>query len=74
MFIVLAHCRRKVLHFNVTEHPAAACTSQQIVEALADREAPRYLVRDRDAVYGNEVRLRIASLHIEEVLTAPQAI
>ena len=74
MFIVLAHCRRKVLHFNVTDHPTAACASQQIVEALADREAPRYLVRDRDAVYGNEVRLRIASLHIEEVLTAPQAI
>jgi putative transposase len=62
-----------VLHFNVTEHPTAAWTSQQIVEAFADRDAPRYLIRDRDRVYGNEVRLRIASLHIAEVLAAPRS-
>jgi transposase len=73
VFLVLEHCRREVLHFNVTEHPTAAWTSQQIVEAFADRDAPRYLIRDRDAVYGNEVRLRIASLHIEEVLAAPRS-
>jgi hypothetical protein len=53
----LEHRRREVLHFNVTEHPTAAWTSQMI----AEREAPRYLLRDRDGVYGNEVRLRIAS-------------
>jgi len=73
VFIVLEHRRREVLHFNVTEHPTAAWTSQQIVEAFADREAPRYLIRDRDGVYGSEVRLRVASLHIEEVLTAPRS-
>jgi putative transposase len=73
VFIVLEHRRREVLHFNVTEHPTAAWTSQQIVEAFSNRDAPRYLIRDRDGVYGNEVRLRIASLHIEEVLTAPQS-
>jgi putative transposase len=73
VFIVLEHRRRQVLHFNVTEHPTAAWTSQQIVEAFADRDAPRYLIRDRDGVYGKEVRLRIASLHIEEVLTAPHS-
>ena len=69
VFFVLEHRRREVLHCNVTEHPSAAWTSQQIVEALADREAPRYLLRDRDGVYGHEVRRRIASLHIEEVLS-----
>ena len=73
VFIVLEHRRREVLHFNVTEHLTATWTSQQIVEAFADRDAPRYLVRDRDGVYGNEVRLRIASLHIEEVLSAPRS-
>jgi putative transposase len=72
VFVVLEHRRREVLHFNVTEHPTAAWTSQQIVEAFAEREAPRYIIRDRDGVYGNEVRSRIASLQIEEVLTAPQ--
>ena len=39
MFLVLEHRRRDVLHFNVTEHPTAAWTSQQIVEAFADRDA-----------------------------------
>jgi hypothetical protein len=73
VFIVLEHRRREVLHFNVTEHPTAAWTSQQIVEAFADRDVPQYLIRDRDGVYGSEVGLRIASLHIEEVLTAPQS-
>src|SRR5712691_5332341 len=73
VFIVLEHRRREVLHFHVTEHPTAAWTSQQIVEAFADRDAPRYLIRDRDGIYGNDVRLRIASLQIEEVLTAPRS-
>ena len=73
VFIVLEHRRREVLHFNVTEHPTAAWTAQQIVEAFADRESARYLIRDRDSIYGNDVRLRIASLGLEEVLTAPQS-
>ena len=73
VFIVLEHRRRQVLHFNVTAHPTAAWTSQQIVEAFADRDAPRYLLRDRDAIYGNEVRRRIASLCMEEILTAPRS-
>ncbi len=73
VFFVLEHRRREVLHCSVTEHPTAAWTSQQIIEAFADRDAPRYLIRDRDSVYGNEVRLRIASLPMEEVLTAPRS-
>jgi putative transposase len=56
----------------VTEHPTASWTAQQIVEAFADRDAPRYLIRDRDGVYGDDVRQRIASLGMEEVLTAPR--
>jgi hypothetical protein len=40
VFIVLEHGRRKVLHFNVTEHPTAAWTEQQIREAFADRVRP----------------------------------
>ena len=72
-FIVLEHGRRKVLHFDVTEHPTATWTAQQIVEAFADREPARYLIRDRDSIYGTEVRLRIKSLGMEEILTAPQS-
>ena len=72
VFFVLEHRRREVLHFAVTDHSTAVWTSQQIVEAFADRDPARFLIRDRDSIYGDEVRRRIAALGIEEVLTAPQ--
>ena len=50
VLVVLAHHRRRVLHFGVTEHPTAAWTAQQIVEAFPDDTAPAYLLRDRDQV------------------------
>ena len=49
VFVVLAHERRRVVHFNVTEHPTAQWTAQQLVEAFPWDEAPRYLLRDRDS-------------------------
>ena len=52
VIVVLAHRRRRVVHFNVTEHPTAAWTAQQIVDAFPDDSAPSYLLRDRDQVYG----------------------
>jgi len=73
VFIVLEHRRRQVLHFNVTEHPTAAWTAQQIVEAFEDRDAARYFLRDQDSIYGHDVRVRIASLGSKEVLTAPRS-
>jgi putative transposase len=48
VFVVLAHDRRRVLHFNVTAHPTAEWTAQQIVEAFPFDSAPKYLLRDRD--------------------------
>ena len=51
-FIVLLHGRRKLVHFNVTEHPTAQWTAQQIIEAFPDDTSPRYLLRDRDSIYG----------------------
>src|SRR3989454_725360 len=59
VFVVLAHDRRRVLHFNVTEHPTAAWTAQQIVDAFPDDSAPSYLLRDRDSVYGHVFRHRV---------------
>jgi putative transposase len=73
VFLVLEHRRREVLHFNVTDHPTSEWVAQQMVEAFADRETPDYLIRDRDGVYGKEVRQRLQSLSIEQVLTAPQS-
>ena len=73
VFIVLSHNRRQVVHFNVTEHPTAQWTAQQLVEAFPFDSAPRYLLRDRDAIYGEAVRRRIKSLGIEEVVTASRS-
>ena len=73
VFIVLSHDRRRGVHFNATEHPTAQWTAQQLVEAFPFDTAPRYLQRDRDAVYGEKVRQRIKSLGIEEVVSAPRS-
>ncbi len=73
VFIVLEHQRRKVVHFGVTEHPTAEWVSQQLVEAFTERDAPCYLIRDRDASYGSEFRCRMQSLGITEVITAPRS-
>ena len=71
VLVVLVHHRRRVVHFNVTEHPTAHWTAQQIVDAFPDDSAPSYLLRDRDSVYGHVFRQRVKGMGIGEVLTAP---
>ena len=73
VLVVLAHHRRRVVHFNVTEHPTAHWAAQQIVDAFPDDSAPAYLLRDRDAVYGDSFRQRVKGMGIGEVLTAPRS-
>ena len=72
VFVVLAHERRRVIHFNVTEHPTAEWAAQQIVEAFPE-DTPRYLIRDRDGIYGGSFRSRVQGMGIAEVLIAPQS-
>ena len=73
VLVVLAHHRRRVVHFNVTEHPTAAWTAQRRVDAFPDDSAPSYLLRDRDQVYGEQFRHRVKGMRIDEVLTAPHS-
>jgi putative transposase len=73
VLVVLAHHRRQVLHFNVTEHPTAHWTAQQIVDAFPDEPAPVYLLRDRDRVYGRQFRHRLKGMGIEALPTTPQS-
>ena len=68
---MLAHHRRPVVHFNVTEHPIASSTAQQIVDTFPDDSTPADLLRDRDTVYGDAFRQRVKGMGIREVLTAP---
>ena len=71
-FVVLRHDRRHVVHFNVTADPTAEWTAQQIIEAFPDDTAPRFLIRDRDGIYGHAFQQRVRNMGIEEVVTAPR--
>lgn len=73
VLVILAHDRRRVVHFNVTAHPTEQWTAQQIVEAFPWDEAPRYLLHDRDSIYGASFQRRVTGLGIEEVRTAPRS-
>jgi hypothetical protein len=54
VFLVLAHDRRRILHFAVTAHPTAEWTVQQLREAFPWDSAPRFLLRDRDRIFGSD--------------------
>jgi putative transposase len=72
-FLVLAHDRRRVLHFNVTANPTAEWTARQVIQAFPEETAPRFLVRDRDKIYGERYRRAVEVLGIEEVVTAARS-
>ena len=71
--IVLSHGRRRVLHFNVTAHPSAKWTARQIVQAFPWDTAPRYLLRDRDSIYGKVFRERPRDMGVREVLISRES-
>jgi len=73
VFIVLAHARRRLLHFNVTASPTSEWTAQQLVEACPWGNASRYLLHDRDSIYEGSFRQRVRGMAIQEVLTAPRS-
>ena len=59
VLLILAHERRRLVHFNITEHPTAEWTAQQVIDAFPWNEAPRYLLRDRDRIYSALFRQRV---------------
>jgi transposase InsO family protein len=73
VFLVLAHDRRRIVHFNVTEHPSAEWTGRQLIEAFPWDTTPRYLIRDRDKIYGQDFTRRVNALGIKQVLIAPRS-
>ncbi len=73
VFLVLAHERRRILHFNVTAHPTAEWTGQQLRNAFPWDSAPRYLLRDRDRICGDDFTRQIHDMGIEQVLCAPRS-
>lgn len=73
VFLVLAHERRRIVHFAVTSHPTAEWTAHQLREAFPWESAPRYLLRDRDRIFGHEFVEQVKAMGIEQVLSAPRS-
>jgi transposase InsO family protein len=73
VLVILGHHRRRILSVGVTSHPTAEWIARQIDEAFPWTEAPRYLIRDHDAVYGQVVTRRLKSIGIRDRPTAPRS-
>jgi putative transposase len=73
VFLVLAHDRRRILHFAVTAHPTAEWTAHQLREAFPWDTAPRYLLRDRDRIFGQAFVEQVKAMGIKQVLSAPRS-
>jgi len=71
--LVLAHERRRILHFAVTAHPTTEWTAQQMREAFRWETAPRYLLRDRDRIFGQDFVDQVRAMGIKQVLSAPRS-
>ena len=73
VFVVLSLDRRRILHINVTRRPTAEWTAMQLYQAFPFDEAPRFLVRDRDGIYGYEVKRALENMGIEDLPTSPRS-
>ncbi len=73
VFLVLAHDRRRILHFGVSAHPTAEWAAQQLREAFPWDKAPRFLLRDRDRIFGKEFVDQVKAMGIKQVLSAPRS-
>ena len=68
MFVVIEHGTRRLAHFNVTAHPTAARTLQQLREVVRDAGKHRYLIRDRDSIFARHLHESIRALGLEVLL------
>jgi putative transposase len=73
VLVILSHDRRRILHMNVTEHPTAVWTARQLLQSCGPDDQPRYLIRDRDAIFGKAFQRQVRALQIEDVPTAPKS-
>jgi transposase InsO family protein len=73
VFFIIRHDNREIVHARVTAHPASAWVGQQIVNACFDRAPPKYLLRDRDSIYGAEFSRRAVSLNLRQIRTPVRA-
>ncbi len=73
VLVILSHDRRRILHMNVTERPTAVWTARQLLQSCGIDDQPRYLIRDRDAIFGDAFQRQVRALQIEDVPIAPKS-
>ena len=69
-FLVIAHDRRRILHFNVTKHPSSLWIAQQLREAFPAEHQHEFLIFDRDAKFGHEVLSAMEAVELRSVRTS----
>src|SRR5882724_6505209 len=73
VLVIVRLARRELVWINVTPHPTAEWIAQQITEAFPWSEAPRYLIRDQDGIYGAAVMRRLRAMGIRDKPIAPDS-
>jgi putative transposase len=73
VFLVLAHDHRRIVHVNLTAHPTAEWTAQQLRDAFPWNQVPRYLLHDRDQIFGPTFQTAVETLGINDVPCAPHS-
>src|ERR1700693_3052082 len=71
VLVIVRLARRELVWINVTAHPTAEWIARQITEGFPGNEPPRYLIRDRDAIYGAAVTRRLRAMGIRDKPIAP---
>jgi hypothetical protein len=73
VFVMMEHLSRRIIHFNVTAHPTAAWTVQQLREAIPSDQTYRFLIYDRDAIFSTGFDASLARLGLEVIKTLVQS-
>jgi transposase InsO family protein len=73
VLVILRHERRRLISLSIAAHPTAEWIAQQITDAFPWDEAPNYMIRDRDASYGQAVTKRLAAMGIRDHPIAPRS-
>jgi putative transposase len=71
VFVLMEHATRRILHVNVTAHPTAAWTLQQLREAVPADHAYRFLLHDRDSLFSQQLDQSIRNLDVHFVSSVP---
>jgi transposase InsO family protein len=70
VLVILSHDRRRVVHYNITSHPTALWSLQQVREAFPWGDNPKYLIRDRDSIYGHIFQQGVEGMGIKQIQTS----